>query len=449
MFSQTLGKAIKISLTILITIICTVSAGAGILMTEYESNFDLEDAIFSSKLAITDFDSDGRDDIILSDDYGSFHIFALHDTVFQVLWISDPLDPALGTIKWLGAIGGEARESRIYLLDSNNQLHRFSYEGYLFRETAQWDINVEGYLIDAAVIRPVGSEADELLLLTILPGQKFEVVTYFLSGEQAITTHGVGVTAPLLALPGFAVWGGGIGMALMTIREDISPEGDPVQSYLLKIVTKEDKTLEAIKLEGFDPHTETIAQVVLASDGRLEAIGFSLAEEVGFLNLRIWHEKEDNIAEPGDWNVFTGHRGIATGDIDGDGQVEFVTLGIDGLVRVLGEETLTYSIDGRPITPTLPAIIDQGEIYQGVDFLNELGIDILESAGKIVFRRGDMELTFVGDPGEWLPEVGDNPPLKIITDPYGNKRYPLSRLCIDIGFAYRYRTDLGVVEVLS
>jgi len=447
---ELLRLTLKINLILLFSLAFTNNAMGGILMSEYESDFNLDGMIFSSKVAIADFDNDGIDDIILSDDYGSFHIFALHDGEFVELWISDPLGEDYGAIRWLGAIeGDDDRECRIYLLDTYDILHRFNYKGYVFSETAQWQIQTEGNFIDAAVIHPVENESDEFLLLAMLPGQRFIVETYDLSGEQAVTTHGVGVTAPLMSLPGFAVWGGGLSMSLMTIREATTPEGKPEKSYLLKMVTKDDETLEIIQLKEYNPLEEAITEVALDEDGSILAIGFSLAEETGFLDFRIWREGSDKIATPGNSTGFVAHRDIVTGDIDGDGLLEFVTLGIDGLVRILSEEKLSYIVDGQDFNPSLPGIVEQGEIFQNRGFLEAIGIDILEESGKITFRSGSMSISFIKEEDIWVPETGDCPPVNILTDPYGNTRYPLSRICIDLGYAFRYRSDTGVVEVLS
>ena len=70
------------------------------MVVEYEDGFGLDGSLYSAKLAVGDFDGDGRDDIVISDDYGSFHIFALNDGKFEELWISDPLNPDYGSIRW-------------------------------------------------------------------------------------------------------------------------------------------------------------------------------------------------------------------------------------------------------------------------------------------------------------------------------------------------------------
>jgi hypothetical protein len=442
-----MGTSVKILLTFVFILISSIHARAGTLLTEYTSDFELHDVLYSAKLAISDFDADGRDDLIITDDVGSFHVFALRDAVFEELWISDPLDISMGTIKWVGAIEGPLRQSRIFLLDSSNTLQRYSYSGYVFGKTGEWHIPIEGSLIDAAIIRPPETEWDEFLRLIILPGFKFVVESFHL-GKEAEPALASGIGTKLYALPGFATWSGGTATALMTLRGEEKEDNLNID-YFLDMVTSSGETLASYQLAEFDPKSETISQVSLDTDGSLTALSFGYPDEVGTLEMRLWRETEAGILNTGKWSRFPAHRAIASGDIDGDNQLEFVIVGIDGTVRILGEEKLEFIFDGVSISPTLPSAIEHGEVFQTSDFFGLIDIEIIDTGEQLSFSHAGLELVFRKSDERWLPEEINAPPLDLLTDAYGYTRYPLSRICIGLGFAYRFRSDSNLVEVLS
>ncbi len=442
-----MGKVIKIFLAVVLAASFSYKAQAGTLLTEYATDFQLQDILYSSKLTVSDFNADGKDDIIITDDIGSFHIFSLLDGSFEELWISDPLDVSMGSIKWIGCIEGPVRGSRIYVLDSSNQLHKYSYSGYIFGKTAEWHLPIEGNLIGAAVMIPSGSEEDEFLRLSILPGFKFVVETFTL-GSEAVPVLKSGIGTRLYALPGFVTSVDGWMNALMTLRGDEETDGAGTD-YRLEMITSAGTKLTSYNMDGFDPELESISMVGLEADGTLVAFGYGRPDKTGALQMRLWREDEGTTLTPGSWSRYPAHRAIASGDIDGDGCLEFVTVGIDGTVRVLGEEKLGYIFDGHALKPTHPSVIEPGEVFQTADLFKQLGIEIVESADKLTFSSKGLELAFTKEDGKWLPPDGNGPELEILRDAYQTIRYPLSRICIALGFAYRYRSDSNLVEVLS
>ena len=265
---------------------------AGNLVVEHTDDFSLTDALYSAKLTVVDFDADGRDDIIISDDYGSFHIFTLHDGKFEELWISDPLDVETGSIKWLGATGGTSRQGRVFVLDSKNRLHMYSYDGYILGESSSWSIPTEGYLIDAAIIQSSSGDSFEFLQLAIVPGNKFVVTTYTLGDEMSLTRPALGVDAAIAAIPAITVEGGGKHVALLTIKGKGNDETSEEQ-FSLEIASTDGSTIDSLLLDGFNPEEEAIALVALDIDSKIVAFGFGAPDDMGHLKMRVWREDED------------------------------------------------------------------------------------------------------------------------------------------------------------
>jgi len=421
---------------------------AGDMVVEYAGDFNLGDSIYSAKLAVGDFDSDGRDDIIISDDYGSFHIFALHNHVFDELWISDPLDTEMGAVKWLGLLESDQRSSRVFALDSKNQLHMYSYKGYVFGETSSWGVPSEGYLAEGVIISPSPAEY-EFLKLSMVSGYKFIVETFILGDESTLTRPALGVNSPVVAMPAIVLQQGSSDANLLIITgNEPNAKKRLSKQYILEVTTMDGKTLSSFPLDGYNPEEESIALSAIGAGGKIIALGFGALDDVGHLKMRFWHEAGDEV-KPGGWCSIAAHRDVAAGDVDGDGRTEFVTVGIDGLVRILDEDQLKYSLDGKTITSTKPATIEYGEIYQDAGFLKKLGIRIVEYQDTLMFSADGMLISFTGGPLEWFPSSENDPPLEIKIDPYGAKLYPLNRICIALGFAFRFRSDLGTVEVYS
>lgn len=430
----------------LIFLLAGLPATASNLVIEYTSDFDLAEALYSAKLAVADFDGDGRDDIVISDDYGSFHIFALHDGVFEELWVSDPLEGESCPIKWLGMIEGKERKSRIFVLDTLGMLHRFSYDGYVLGRTGSWAIPSEGYIVDAAVVWRETAGSPEFVKLAILPEDRFVVSTYLLNEETSLTRPAVGIDAPLAGIPGIAVDDSGQNAVIITLSENQSAGSSG--TYILELNTSDGTKLSGVEMRGFDPEEESIALTALDDGGDVIILGFGISEQFSHLKMRMWHKDQDTM-KPGPWTDIIAHRDIAAGDIDGDGRQEFVLVGIDSKVRVLDEERISYSLDGKSILPDRASIVDQGEIFQDAGFFKKLGITITGNHEELIFKIGIKEVTFTGGPDEWSPESGDGPTFATITDAYGVRLFPTSRVCIALGFAFRYRSDQGLVEVYS
>ena len=421
---------------------------AGDMVVEYSSDFNLGGSIYSAKLAVGDFDADGRDDIIISDDYGSFHIFALHDHVFEELWISDPLDTEMGAVKWLGLLEGDERSSKVFALDSKNQLHMYGYTGYVFGETTSWGVPSEGYLADALIISLNPGEYD-LLKLSMVAGYKFNVETFVLGDESTLTRPALGVNSPVVAIPSLVLQQASNDANLLIITSDESTRKKAKsKQYVFQTTTMDGKILSSLPLDNYNPDDESIALSAIGADGKIIALGYGAIDDVGHLRMRFWRETGDEI-RGGGWCNVAAHRDVAAGDVDSDGRTEFVTVGIDGLVRILDEDPFKYSFDGKTIKPSKPATIVSGEIYQDAEFLKKLGIRIVEYQDNLLFTKEGMVSSFTGGPLEWFPSSENDPPLEIIVDAYGTKFYPLNRICIALGFAFRFRSDLGTVEVYS
>ncbi len=439
---------IRVGIIVIILLLLTsVPVYAGELVVEYSSDFTLLNALYSAKLTIADFDGDGRDDIVISDDYGSFHIFALHNGAFEELWVSDPLGEESGTIKWLGMLEQAKRKSKIFVLDSNNELSLYGYDGYVLKENKLWHVPLDGYLVDAAVINGSLPNEHEFLQLVLLPEGQFVLNTFHLDGEVTPAKPGVGIVTPLAGMPRIAADIPGFGAALLTVKKT-SPEGAKTPHYNIEIATPDGEVLTTIATDGYNYLEEAFAVVTLDSQGGIIALSYSNSDSFGHLKMRIWHEK-DGVLKPGSWKEIYAHRAIGAGDIDGDGHIEFVMVGIDSLVRILDEDSLTYKKDGNAVHPTRPSIVDSGEVFQDSSLFSALGIKVTESDGVLSFKSNGKTVEFKQDASGWMPAGGDSSVLDVRYDPYGIEYYPLSRICIALGYAFRYRSDQGLVEVYS
>ena len=434
---------ISIAITFFIT---PFPALAGHLIVDYMDDFGLSDSLYSAKLTVADFDADGRDDIFVSDDYGSFHIFALHSGKFEELWISDPLNIEYGSIKWLGALEGSTRQSTAYALDASNILHKFSYKGYIFGETGSWEIPSGGFLINALIYSNAVTSATEFMKLAMLKGSKFEIETYILQGDTALTQPSIGIETPLTSIPAIAFDKTTLAPVLLIVKKFES--GNQTWRNSLNVSTVDGDGLAEFPFKGYNPDAETLALVTLDAQGKILAMSFGPADDMTRVDARIWRQEGSNLI-PGPIRKVIANRDIGAGDIDGDKSTEIIIVGIDGLIRILDEDPFTYKLDGAVIEPSTKAHVESGEVYQDKEFLKKLGITIVENQGSLVLKKGGTELTYQGGPDAWEPSSGNGNSINVKTDPYGIRKYPLSTICIALGFAFRYRVDVATVEVYS
>lgn len=413
-------------------------AWAGKMFLEYKGQLSSEYTFYRGAFDLGDLDRDGKDEMVIADDLGGFHVYKLTPAGFETLWINEPLIDKgyIAAVKIMYKNQPNIKP-QIFLLDSYGTLHQIRYTGYLFEEVAKY----ENY-------RPSG-QSGRLVITGVGGGQRELLIAVPHADNQPIPSTPAGSTLSAFAgMKLFRIAHNG----LEPLTENELSKLKDGEIYFIQELSAED--LEEIKLLGtnvssmFSPKgagSDRAGVADLDRDAILELLVSVSDPKRPIDKLEIYKEEGKSYTVKITLELPLMNE-MLLGDIDGDGFTEIVGLTFDGEVLVYQWDPLTIKYkDGREISWEAPHREIDGMIWMSVGGFEALGCVLSEGASTLSLTRGnkkvilDKEKNLISCGGEvLLPNI----PIEMTeTIQY----FPLFIVLECLGFFFSYDADQDTV----
>jgi len=381
---------------ILLLLALTRPAIAGQMYLEYQGELARGYSFFRGAFDLGDLNRDGRDEMVIADDEGGFHVYQYTRNGFVPVWINDPvIDTGYIVAVEILHDGIPGIMPQILLLDSLGTLHQVHYTGYLYEETATYENYRRPGQTGRVVLTGLGSDARSVYIA--LPNADTEVPEV---PEESEASEESDTQPPADPSEAPDEWAGMTlykftSSGLTELSDTELAELEEGEVYFVSELTAgelaEIQTLGADATGVYGGERDASNRVGFAdfdSDALLDLMVSVSDPERPIDRLEIYKEEGDSFTVRITLELPLLNE-MVLGDVDGDCFTEIVGLTFDGEVLVYQYDPLDVTLaDDSRINWTFPHQRISDMIWVDTSGFIELGciVELLENAVNIHYN---------------------------------------------------------------